>query len=73
MKVLIFREERPGVMAFVDSVTVADTSADPETAAWTTWQRTGQRGRGDYAVLRAGKRFSVVSRQQMVATAKGPM
>lgn len=73
MIVIIFREHRGGQLEPIDTVNVADTAADPESAAWAAWTRSATRDVGAYSVARAGKRFGLGTRSTPVTTSLGDM
>jgi hypothetical protein len=70
--VIIYEETGRGLVKR-DTVQVADTVTDKETAAWTAWTRGKTRPEGNYSLLVAGKRFSVQKQTTTVATPVGPM
>jgi hypothetical protein len=76
---LVYREtgRRAGagtLLEPVQEVTVPDTAADPETAAWTSFTRAGKQDpSATYQVFRQGKGFSTARQTNVVSTALGPV
>lgn len=80
MKLLIFRErgqDRALEPVLEDGVpvvvTLPDTTTNPEATAWAQWSRGRSLPRADYAVVRAGQRFTVTESKQTVSKANGGM
>lgn len=73
MTTIIIFEDTGHSLIERDRVQVADSVPDKETAGWAAWTRGAARPKGNYALVVAGKRFSVTQQTTTTTTPLGAM